>query len=240
MVRAPRSLLSQNGVKLDHLQTLPGKSAYTNIEITESGDRIFAFEDFGVCQDYRPNDTDFAALLTMDHVHIGWIADEGATRRRLAAAGISVSQDISVNNDPVHLGIDGLRIAFGSAGEDRERAETLMKLLLAKGAKLAVVTRGSEGSAATDGNEWAETGITPVDIVDTTGGRRQLHRRFSACVYRRKRTSSLHRLRPRQCGPHLHPRWRFSAGTAPALRPADHAAKEPVRRVRLFSSSRCQ
>ena len=164
-----RSLLSQNGVKLDHLQMLPGTTAYTNIEITESGDRIFAFEDFGVCQDYRPNDTDFAALLTMDHVHIGWIADEGAARRRLAAAGISVSQDISVNNDPVHLGIDGLRIAFGSAGEDRDKAGALMKQLLAKGAKLAVVTRGGEGSAATDGNEWAETGITPVGIVDTTG-----------------------------------------------------------------------
>src|SRR5215217_5771294 len=46
-----RDLLAEKGVRVDHLQTLPGETAYTNIDITETGDRIFAHEDFGVCQD---------------------------------------------------------------------------------------------------------------------------------------------------------------------------------------------
>lgn len=105
----------------------------------------------------------------MDHVHIGWIADRGLVRRRLAEANISVSQDVSVNNDAVHLGVDSLRIAFGSAGEDPQKAETVMQELVSGGARLAVVTRGSHGSAAMDGNQYAETGVTPVEVVDTTG-----------------------------------------------------------------------
>jgi fructoselysine 6-kinase len=164
-----RDLLAEKGVRVDHLQMLPGETAYTNIDITETGDRIFAHEDFGVCQDYLPSQEDFAALAGMDHVHIAWIADRGVVRRRLAEANTSVSQDVSVNNGPAHLGVDSLRIAFGSAGENREKADAMMNGFLASGAKLAVVTRGGEGSAATDGIERAETGVTPVEVIDTTG-----------------------------------------------------------------------
>ncbi|WP_426128654.1 PfkB family carbohydrate kinase [Pararhizobium sp. PWRC1-1] len=164
-----RHLLISKGVRVDYLQMLPGETAYTNIDITETGDRIFAFEEFGVCAGYIPSEADLTALIGMDHVHVGWIADGGLVRRRVAGAGTSVSQDISVNNDPVHLGVEGLRIAFGSAGEDRQKAEAMLQGYLANGAKLAVVTRGAEGSAACNGREYAETGITPVDVIDTTG-----------------------------------------------------------------------
>ncbi|MDQ0322466.1 fructoselysine 6-kinase [Pararhizobium capsulatum DSM 1112] len=164
-----RDLLAEMDVRVDHLQMLDGETAYTNIDITETGDRIFAHEDFGVCQNYLPSEDDFAALAGMDHVHIGWIADRGLVRRRMAEAGTSVSQDVSVNNDQMHLGVDSLRIAFGSAGENREKADAMMKVFLDSGAKLAVVTRGGEGSAATDGTVLAETGILAVDVADTTG-----------------------------------------------------------------------
>lgn len=164
-----RDLLVSKGVRVDYLQMLPGETAYTNIDITETGDRIFAFEEFGVCKNYIPSEADFTALIGMDHVHVGWIADGGVVRRRVAGAGTSVSQDISVNNDPIHLGVEGLRIAFGSAGEDPQTAEAMIQRYLASGARLAVVTRGGEGSVAFGGREHAETGITPVDVIDTTG-----------------------------------------------------------------------
>jgi fructoselysine 6-kinase len=164
-----RDLLIANGVRVEYLQMRAGETAYTIIEHTETGDRIFAFEEFGVCQDYLPSEQELSALADMDHVHIGWIADEGLVRRRVAGSGVSVSQDVSVNNNPSHLGVDRLHIAFGSAGEDRDRAEAMMAGYLADGARLAVVTRGSDGSAATDGKDHAETGITPVDVIDTTG-----------------------------------------------------------------------
>jgi fructoselysine 6-kinase len=164
-----RDLLAEKGVRVDHLHMREGSTAFTEIDVTASGERIFAFEEFGVCRGYQPTDDDLLALSTMDHVHIGWIADEGRTRRRLADGGISVSQDVSVNNAPIHLGVDRLRIAFGSAGEDRRKADTMAREFLAGGAQLAVVTRGSNGSMATSGSVFAETGISPVEIVDTTG-----------------------------------------------------------------------
>jgi fructoselysine 6-kinase len=164
-----RRLLAENGVLLDHLQERDGVTAYTDIEVLPSGDRIIAFEDFGVCAGYAPNATDIDFLKTMDHVHIGWMDDGGAIRRTLAAAGVSLSQDISVNADPENLGIDGLTVAFGSAGDDEQVGEEMLQRLLQPGARIAVVTRGSEGSAASDGAVRASTGIRSVDVVDTTG-----------------------------------------------------------------------
>jgi len=167
--RHTRRLLSENGVDVAHLQVRPGVTAYTEIETLASGDRVFVHEDFGVCAGYRPDADDIAVLKTMNHVHIGWMDDGGTLRRTLAAAGVSVSQDISVNADPANLGTDGLSIAFASAGDDDAVCETLLKRLLGEGVPLAVVTRGSKGSVASDGGTRTEAGIRPVDVVDTTG-----------------------------------------------------------------------
>lgn len=167
--RRTRDALAQNGVSVTHMQERPGKTAHTDIEVLPSGERIFLLEDFGVCAGYRPSDDDVAALKTMDHVHIGWLDDGGALRRTLADAGVSLSQDISVNADPANLGLDGLTIAFGSAGEDDAATAALIERFLAAGVRLAVVTRGARGSVAATPEARAETGIRGVDVVDTTG-----------------------------------------------------------------------
>lgn len=158
-----------NGLSTEHVQVLDGITAYTNIEVDETGDRIMAFEDFGVCKGYRPNSADIQELFKARHVHIGWLDDEGALRQALREAGVSVSQDISVNANPANLGVEGLDIAFASAGADRDRAQNLLDALLEGGAKLAVVTCGSLGSMASDGSLRAQTTVRPVEVVDTTG-----------------------------------------------------------------------
>jgi fructoselysine 6-kinase len=167
--RRTRQALMAMGVDVTHMVERPGNTAHTDIETLPSGDRVFVFEDFGVCAGYRPSDPDIAALKAMDHVHIGWLDDGGALRRMLAAAGVSVSQDISVNADPANLGVDGLTVAFDSADGDAELAERAAAGLLERGAKVAVVTCGADGSYAATATDWAETGVTPVDVVDTTG-----------------------------------------------------------------------
>lgn len=153
-----------NGLNTDHVQVKQGVTAYTNLDIDESGDRIIAFEDFGVCRAYQPSASDIKALLSMRHVHIGWLNDGGDLKRRLRSAGVSVSQDITVNP-----GAEGLTIAFGSAGLDPDAAIYIANGYLAQGAALAVVTRGAMGSIATDGIIMAEAGILPVEVTDTTG-----------------------------------------------------------------------
>lgn len=159
----------ENGLVTDHVQVLDGITAYTNIEVDEAGDRILAFEDFGVCKGYRPTSRDIESLVRLRHVHIGWLDDGGVLRQALRAAGVSVSQDVSVNADPTNLGVEGLDVAFASAGADRDRADYLLRTLLKEGAKLAVVTCGSLGSMASDGKVRAQTAIRPVEVVDTTG-----------------------------------------------------------------------
>ncbi|WP_026615139.1 PfkB family carbohydrate kinase [Ensifer aridi] len=164
-----RGRLRDNGVHVNYLRERDGNTAYTNIDVTPAGDRIFVYEDFGVCAGYRPEPADFEALKTMDHVHIGWLDDGGALRRALSRAGVSVSQDVSVNAAAANLGVEGLSVAFGSAGEDDSRAERLIHDFLSDGARLAVVTRGGHGSLASDGATCAAAGIRPVQVVDTTG-----------------------------------------------------------------------
>jgi fructoselysine 6-kinase len=167
--RRTRDALTVNGVDVTYMQERPGKTAHTDIEILPSGERVFLLEDFGVCRGYRPSSDDLTALEAMDHVHIGWLDDGGALRLALAAAGTSVSQDISVNAAPEHLGIEGLSIAFGSAGEDDAAVEAMINGFLSAGAGVAVVTRGANGSVAATAAERAGTGIKAVEMVDTTG-----------------------------------------------------------------------
>ncbi|QEE43591.1 fructoselysine 6-kinase (plasmid) [Rhizobium sp. WL3] len=161
--------LAAHGVKVEHIQVKSGHTAFTLIDILPSGERIFAHEDFGVCAGYRPTPVDVERLKQMDHVHIGWMDDGGALREELCSAGVSVSQDISVNADFQNLGVSGLSIAFGSAGEDDGAADAMLQRLLAEGAGLAVVTRGARGASVSDGRLSVTAGTQPIDVVDTTG-----------------------------------------------------------------------
>ena len=81
--------------------------------------------------------------------------------------GISVSQDLSVNNAPEHLDPLGLTVAFAAA--EPERAMDAAENLLRRGARLAVVTSGAAGSLAFDGRTVAKAAAVPIDPVDTTG-----------------------------------------------------------------------
>lgn len=159
-----RNCLESNQVITEHLREVAGQTAYTDIDVDPQGDRIIAFEDFGVCRGYAPSGAETELLKGVRHLHIGWLDDGGALKRRLAASGLSISQDLAVNP-----GAEGLAIAFASAGASEEQARRLLNQALSQGAALAVVTRGALGSIASDGIRSAETGIAPVEVFDTTG-----------------------------------------------------------------------
>lgn len=162
------SCLKAANVVADHVQTRIGVTATTDIRFEPGGERVFAFEEFGVCRGYAPGEAEVAILKRLRHVHVGWLDDGGALKRTLLAAGVGVSQDLSVNAAAADLRPDGLSIAFMSAGS-REEADSLARRALAAGAKLAVATMGRLGSMATDGATTAATDAEPVAAVDTTG-----------------------------------------------------------------------
>lgn len=166
---ATRAAILQNGVSDLYLVERPGITAYTYIQVLPSGERVMPFEDFGVCRGYSPDDQALKALLAMDHVHMGWLDDAGAMRRKLAAAGVSCSQDVSVNSSPEHLGVEGLTIAFVSSGDSPDQAEDQVQRLLAEGARMAIATLGAGGALAGVGTDRVRVPAEPVQPVDTTG-----------------------------------------------------------------------
>jgi fructoselysine 6-kinase len=96
--------LVENGVVTDHVRVVAGGTAFTDIGSDANGERVMLFEDFGVCRGYRPCPREVERLCSLRHVHIGWLDDGGWLKRRLAAAGVSVSQDLSVNAGPADIG----------------------------------------------------------------------------------------------------------------------------------------
>ncbi len=156
--------LQKQGVPIGHVRHLTGVTAYTNITVDAFGDRIIGFEEFGVCRLYQPTEAEMTLLCSMRHVHFGWISESDALITRLRTAGVSVSKDTSVNPGAV-----GLSVAFASDQGGVDRALALAQSLLTEGADIAVITMGAGGSLATDGRIIAQTGVTPVTVVDTTG-----------------------------------------------------------------------
>ena len=114
-----RASLTENDVDIEHLVERRGRTAYTDLDVDADGDRIIAFEDFGVCRGYRPSAAEIDLLRAAKHLHLGWLDDGGALKRRLAAGGVSISQDLAVN-----AGADRLAIAFASAGAVRPKPES--------------------------------------------------------------------------------------------------------------------
>lgn len=145
-------------------------TSITLVHVGADGDRRFLHEDFGACANWTPGPDTLAVLLGARHVHIGWLQDGGALRRALVAAGVSVSQDVTVNAAPEDLGTEGLALAFASLPEaDAGGAEAKAADLVAAGAKGAVVTLGRRGSVAlVEGRIWRAKAL-PVAALDTTG-----------------------------------------------------------------------
>jgi acetylornithine deacetylase len=164
--------LQQNAIALDDLEVLPGETAVTIIRVEETGDRVFEREDFGVTADYFPGVAALEAIASAAWVHIGMLPRAGELRERLAAGRArrpgpgphgSISQDCAVA-----AGFEHLDVAFLSAGEGADAAAIAAKTVGA-GVPLAVVTRGADGSLASDGTStWTQDAV-PAEVVDTTG-----------------------------------------------------------------------
>jgi fructoselysine 6-kinase len=166
--QAVKQALARHGIGLDGLRILSGqRTARTDVEVAADGDRRFLFEDFGACAVYAPSADDLSSIRRMRHVHVGWLNSAGAVRQALAGQGVTVSQDLSVNNSPENLLPAGLDVAFCSAAP--EDAEEAMARLIAGGASLAVATLGAWGSMASDGRTKVRAPALPVTPEDTTG-----------------------------------------------------------------------
>lgn len=162
-----RDALASAGLDVRGLTVLPGRTAVSRIRISADGVRQFEAEDFGVCDGYLPDDEALERIARCGAAHIGLMPGAEPVRRYLTERGVLVSQDCGVT-----LPVDSygwMDIAFCSEETTGLPAEQIAHDAVAGGARLAVVTRGAEGSLAFDGQAWWQAAAEPVEVVDTTG-----------------------------------------------------------------------
>ena len=162
-----REALARTGVDADGLVVLPGRTSTSRIRVSPDGVRHFEAEDFGVCDGYLPDDAALERIASCPAAHIGLMPGAEPVRRYLACRGVLVSQDCGVT-----LPVENYRwmgIAFCSEEATGRPAERIAVDAVAGGARLAVVTRGADGSLAFDARTWWRTRAEPVEVVDTTG-----------------------------------------------------------------------
>lgn len=163
-------VLAENGVDFSWVERGRRATSVTVIEVASDGDRRIVSEDFGACAAWAPASSTLPLLRVARHVHIGWLQDGGVTRAALAASGVRVSQDVSVNAAPEDLGVTGLNIAFASLPEDQaSEAEARADDLVARGAEGAVITLGAAGSLALIDGQIFRTAAPVITPTDTTG-----------------------------------------------------------------------
>ncbi len=163
---ALRAVLEREGVSVDRLRVLPGRTAVTSIELRDGGERVFLHEDFGVVAEYRPSDEDLEVAAQSAFVHGAVIQGLEGVLAALAAAGARVSYDFSTTDPPSDL--SGLDVAFFSARPGVEPA-AIARTALAAGARAAIVTLGAGGSLAAEGLQLEKVAAVPVQPADTTG-----------------------------------------------------------------------
>ncbi len=164
--RALKSVLELEGVEVDRLRVLHGPTAVTRIEIREGGERVFLSEELGVVADYSPSRADLVHAAGSNLVHGAGLAQVREFLEALGRAGARASYDFSTSDAPSDLHV--LDVAFfasrpGTAPLDLARFAT------SSGATAAVVTCGSQGSVAVEGDVVEEVPAARIDPVDTTG-----------------------------------------------------------------------
>jgi fructoselysine 6-kinase len=164
--RALRAALRRERVSVERMRVLPGHTAVTRIELREGGERFFLHEDLGVVADYEPSEEDLDHAAESDFVHGAVIGDVEAFLAMLYRRGARVSYDFSTNDAPPDL--RALDVAFFSTRPSVAPIE-LARSALAAGATAAVVTCGTQGSVAVEGDTTEEAPAIALHPVDTTG-----------------------------------------------------------------------
>ncbi len=164
--------LAAQEVDTTHVVVLPQvATAVTEILLLPHGERRFVSEIYEIFDSYEPNSAAWAAVSSARHVHTSMLPHL-FDRLRTAArgAGLRLSCDFSTLDLPPDL--DGLELAFRSAGEsaDARQGLALAAEAVQRGAGAAVVTLGDKGSVAltADGSVRAEA-VEIESVVDTCG-----------------------------------------------------------------------
>ncbi|GAB3972376.1 fructosamine kinase FrlD [Actinoallomurus acanthiterrae] len=161
--------LEAEGVDVSRLRRPDGPTGYATV-VTVGGERTFGPFDRGVAR-FRLDDDDLAFVAAHDLAHSSYSAQ---LEQQLPAVAellpLSFDFDSHTGDDYAAQVIPLVTYAFFSAAHLSE-AETrdLLRWARARGARVAVATRGGAGALLFDGDELLGEPAVPVDVVDTLG-----------------------------------------------------------------------
>jgi fructoselysine 6-kinase len=160
------------GVDVTHLQILDAPTGVTTVESGAAGERIFLEERYGATALYRLDELGLRYLCGRAWVHAANLPDASTAIPKLAAQGHRLSYDFSDRGDrELRASLcPHLEVAFfSSPGENGSEAAALAEAAVAEGARIAVVTRGADGSLAAAADDLFEQPAPSVHPIDTLG-----------------------------------------------------------------------
>jgi fructoselysine 6-kinase len=161
--------LRAEGVDSSRVRVVPGANAYADVTLVD-GDRVFVGSEIGVSR-FAMSPDDLAWASTFDLVHTG---DCSMLEGQVAdlARVVPVSFDFSIQRDPAYVEplLPHLAVACFSATDLTEAAAIdLLGSAVARGARLALATRGTFPTLLHDGRRTWRQEVVPTTVVDTLG-----------------------------------------------------------------------
>ena len=161
--------LATEGVSMERLRVLPGRTAYCVIGHRDR-DRVFLETDYGVSM-FEPDPQDLAFVASFDAVHIGQSSGLDDHLPAFATAA-RLSYDFSTKlNHPRFDEIAALCFlaSFSGGGLSDAEVHQLLARAAASGACWALVTRGEKGAILAGAGRVFEVPAHPCKAIDTLG-----------------------------------------------------------------------
>jgi fructoselysine 6-kinase len=159
--------LDEKGVDSRGVRRAKGASWVTFVRRGDDGTVRVQSEDAGVATAYAPTAEDLDLLARFDHVHVAGLVKPATTLTELGERGVPLSCDFGESSSmPAHL--RGIAF-FSQPTNDREAGNRTARRAVERGAELAVVTLGENGSVAADRTRCLDVPTTLIRPVDTLG-----------------------------------------------------------------------
>ena len=166
-----KKALQKEGVDISRMQTASGSTAFTDVGL-ENGERVFKGFDLSIYGKLDLRENDFAYIHGFDLAHTSVYSKITRHLPRIRGEKVRISFDFSDkwDEDTMKAIAPQIDYAFMSgSGHSLEEIRQRLQDLVSAGAKLALITMGSDGAMLYDGQQFYQQEIVPVDVVDTLG-----------------------------------------------------------------------
>ena len=159
------------GVDVSHVRAEHGATAVTHVQLVD-GERVMGDYEEGVMADFSLRAEDIEFLGGQDIVVSALWGEAHGYFPEIRERGALIAYDAATRPfDPAaQQAIPYVDYFFFSAedGDTPENRDKMMRLH-AQGPELVIMTMGSDGSLAYNGEDFVHVGIVPCDVVDTMG-----------------------------------------------------------------------